>query len=119
MKSNFTYVEHRSCRRFSIQERSSLVLLPENLMSEHILDISETGIAFCYHGIGLESRIDDKAAIDLVALNVGIANVPVRIVSDCKIEGVGDEGLRRCSLEFDDLSQGQIKEIRKIIEMVF
>ena len=119
MLSYSVNVEQRACRRFPIRERSSLVLLPDNVVSERILDISEKGIAFCYRGNGLENRIDDNAVIDLLAMELGLSSLSVRIVSDCKIEVVDAEGLRRCGLEFDNLSVNQLKVIREIIAVLF
>jgi len=97
-----------------------VVLLPEKIASERILDISEKGLAFSYRGRGLEDRIHDKAVINLFALSMGLANVSVRIASDCKIDSVDDgDGLRRCGLEFLGLSRDQLKLITAIIESLF
>jgi len=97
-----------------------VVLLPENISSERILDISEKGLAFSYRGRGMEDRIDDKAAIHLSAQSMGLANVSVRIASDHKIDSVDDgDGLRRCGLEFIGLSSDQHKLIAAIIESLF
>ena len=119
MSPNSEYAEHRACHRFPVRKRSSVVLLPDNIISERILDVSEKGIAFCYRGQGLTDRIHDKAVINLVAMKMRLSNVSVRIVSDWKIETVDDEGLRRCGLEFVSLSQNQLKMIKAMIETLF
>ena len=119
MQPNSIYPEHRVCRRFKVRERISIVLLPENITSERILDISENGIAFCYFSRGLENRINDKAVINITAPSQGLSSVSVRIISDCKIEAIDEEGLRRCGLAFVDLSKDQIIIIQEIIETLF
>ena len=119
MPQNYAYFEHRACCRYSVRERSSVVLLPENINSERILDVSEKGIAFCYYGGGLEARINDQAVINLRAQGLGLSSVAVRIVSDCKIKTVDDEGLRRCGLEFVEISKDQLQLIKEVVATLF
>lgn len=121
MQQNHAYVEYRTSRRFTVRERSSVVLLPDNISSERILDISEKGIAFAYRGRGLGNRVHDRAVVNIKAPNAGLSSVSVRIVSDCEIKMVDndDDGLRRCGLEFVDLSDDQLKMIAAIIEALF
>jgi len=102
------------------------MLSPDAIISFRILDISKTGMAFCYNGRKLESKVKDKAFIAFFGENALATDIPVRIIFDKEIdkknvwfynEEVATEipYLRRCGIKFDNLSKDQESAIETYI----
>ncbi len=112
--------EKRAYPRSRPKGRSSLVLLPDNIVSYSILDISEHGVAFSYDEVGIEDRLHENAKIDFFGQTFGLTGISVRIVSDCSINLVNKDDdipdLRRCGLEFVDLSDDQKRILRSLVD---
>jgi c-di-GMP-binding flagellar brake protein YcgR len=114
--SKHDYLERRAFPRYPIRDSSAVMLSPDAIISFRILDISKTGMAFCYNGRKLESKSMDKAFIAFFGEHVLATDIPVRIVFDKEIdkanvwfynkEAAADfPYLRRCGIKFDNLSK--------------
>jgi len=124
--SNPDYLERRAFPRHPIRDSSAVMLSPDAIISFRILDISKTGMAFCYNGRKLESKVKDKAFIAFFGENALATDIPVRIIFDKEIdkknvwfynEEVATEipYLRRCGIKFDNLSKDQESAIETYI----
>ncbi len=113
MTTNHDERERRAFPRYPVRESSSVMLSPDAISSLCILDISKSGIGFCYADRMLESKLLDKAFIALLSENVIATDIPVIVMSDEEVDGskvwftnemdkVPD--LRRCGLMFGPLS---------------
>jgi len=103
------------------------MLSPNRIISFKVLDISKSGLAFCYNSKEVDSRLMGKAVLDLFGEKIGTLDLPVRIVFDTQLNHDDarlmteetDEGipyLRRCGIEFGDLSDSQRIAIDEYIQ---
>jgi hypothetical protein len=109
--------EKRSCPRYRAKDSSAVMLAPGNIISYCLLDVSETGLSFCYNCQPDESHLLNDAVLTFFPERAGSTDIPVRIVSDAELNeedlhpSNNDHStkpyLRRCSVKFKPLSQGQ------------
>jgi len=108
------------------------MLLPDGIISFCILDISQSGLAFCYNGSALKSKVNDTASVAFFDEKGGAADIPVTIISDTEFdkeqvkadyydeEKNGDQSeipyLRKCAVQFDSLSSDQKLTINEYIK---
>ena len=126
MTTSQAYLDRRAFPRHQISDSSTVMLSPDQIISFRVLDISKSGLAFCYNGKGVDSRIMGKAVLDFFGEKVGALDLPVKIVFDTEfdhggvlfMDGETDEEipyLRRCGIEFGELSESQEAAIDKYI----
>ena len=118
MNTAEAYLERRVFPRHPIRDSSTVMLTPDQIISFRVLDISKSGLAFCYNGKGVDGRSMGKAVLDLFGETVGALDLPVKIVFDTQFdyhdvmstyEETDEEipYLRRCGIEFGELSDSQ------------
>jgi hypothetical protein len=119
--------ERRNHPRHQNNDSSAVMLLPDSIISFCILDISQNGLAFCYNGTGLDSKLADNAFVAFYGENGGAANIPVKIISDIefakedikpdfKDDSAEIPYLRRCAVKFDSPSRDQELAITDYIQ---
>ena len=94
------------------------MLSPDPIISFRVLDISKSGLAFCCNGKRVDGRLMGKTTLDLFGETVGALDLPVKIVFDTQFDyedvlSIFEETdeeipyLRRCGIEFGELSDSQ------------
>jgi hypothetical protein len=121
-----TFHEKRSCPRYRAKDSSAVMLAPGNIISYCLLDVSATGLSFCYNCQADENDVLNDAVMTFFPENGGSTDIAVQIVSDSELhEEVllhpsGDDRsnrpyLRRCGVKFNLLSQVQEDTINTYI----
>ena len=125
---NHVLQDKRSSARYPVKNSSAAVLVtPGNIVSYCILDVSKSGLAFCYNGNTSESKITNNAIVTFLAENSSSVDIPVQIVSDTRLnenclwqptqeDRSNIPYLRRCGVKFDPLTPGQEDAISAYIQ---
>jgi hypothetical protein len=126
---NTEFVERRKHQRFQIPTGSFVALGPDDTILGRIIDISLSGVAFHYMGDTLCFRPKDESYLDihLTEGDLSLKKVPVETVSDDEISDVvssklvdpipvSNKGMRRCSVQFGQLTHHQISQLEHFIE---
>ncbi|MCP4342464.1 MAG: PilZ domain-containing protein [Desulfobulbaceae bacterium] len=119
--------DKRSFARYPTKESCAVMLTPGHIMSYCMLDISKTGLAFCYDGKADASKLLNNVAVTIFTENDISPDISVQIVSDTEISeenlcNPSEKGnsqnryLRRCGIKFNSLSQSQKKMIHGYIQ---
>jgi c-di-GMP-binding flagellar brake protein YcgR len=127
MTTSQACLDRRAFPRHQIRDSSTVMLTPDKIISFRVLDISKSGLSFCYNGNGVDSRSMGKAVLDFFGEKIGVLDLPVRIVFDTQLDHAGawfmDEEteaeipyLRRCGIEFGELSDSHRRAIDNYIQ---
>lgn len=119
--------ERRTEERHPVKDNSAVMLIPENIISYTLLDISESGVAFAYNGPGVEISLKAGGTIELFGEEVGLSDIKVKIISDSQLDkndavfdnqeqGAEIPYLRRCGLQFVNLNDNQKNVIKSYIK---
>lgn len=119
--------DKRSSTRYATKYSCAVMLTPGHIMSYCVLDISKSGMAFCYDGKVNESKLLDNVTATFFTENDITSDISVQIVSDTEIneaklshpsEKIRSQNryLRRCGVKFCSLSQSQEDLINGYIE---
>ena len=107
--------ERRGYKRFSVKNRSTVLISPTTVLSYGVLDISDSGLAFSY--TGWEKWPKEGVKIDILDQEFFLENLPVLVISDVQLNE-GSKKLRRCGVNFIDLKVNQEAILRQYIESV-
>lgn len=103
--------ERREHKRF--KTKSATVQIDEQKFGQ-IIDISMGGMAFSY----IDRGDWDEEGLDLGILlgekDLCVADMPLKVISDCAIGG-GLSIIRRCGVEFGELSKKQMSQLEYFI----
>jgi hypothetical protein len=122
------FQDKRSFPRYQTRDSSALMLMPGNVVSYSLLDVSKSGLSFCYYGESIKSEALDKAIVTFFSDNVGSSDISVQIISDTELnndnlrqplsekENSKIPCLRRCGVKFIFVSEDQEDAINKYIE---
>ncbi len=127
-----TFLEKRAFPRYSSGENSAVLLTPSNILSYKVLDVSKSGMAFCYNscsGEVNESNVQNKANLIIYDEHIGFFDVSILIISDSEMEksdmwhqsGESQftmQYLRRCGVEFKFLNQGEKDKLENYVECI-
>jgi hypothetical protein len=119
--------DNRLFTRYPTKESCAVMLTPGHIISFCILDISKSGLAFCYDGRVNESKMLSNVAVTLFTEDDISPDIPVQIISDTEISEENlnpphaksiayNRYLRRCGLKFQSLSQSQEEMINGYIQ---
>lgn len=119
--------EKRSSTRYLSEDSSAVMLTPDNIISFCILDISTSGMAFCYNGKGLDRNLPENQVVTFFTEGNLSSEFPVQIISDTELDEetfsrLVEENkstksyLRRCGIKFKPLSQDQEDSINEYIK---
>jgi hypothetical protein len=118
--------EKRSCPRYRANDSSAVMLAPGNIISYCLLDVSKSGLSFCYNCQADENDVLNDAVLTFFPENGGSTDIPVKIVSDSELHkevlllsSDDDDSnipyLRRCGVKFNMSSQVQEDTIHTYI----
>ena len=110
--------EKRSCPRYRARDSSAVMLTPGNIISYCLLDVSKSGLSFCYNCQSHENDVVNDAVMTFFPEDGGSTDIAVQIVSDSELhEGLllhssvnnhsNNPYLRRCGVKFNLSSQVQ------------
>lgn len=125
--SNIRAHDKRAFTRYPTKESCAVMLTPGHIISFCILDISKSGLAFCYDGRVNESKMLSNVAVTLFTEDDISPDIPVLIISDTEISEENlntphaksiayNRYLRRCGLKFQSLSQSQEEMLNGYIQ---
>ncbi|NOR23798.1 MAG: hypothetical protein GQ542_05285 [Desulforhopalus sp.] len=125
--SNPDVRDKRSFTRYPTKDSCAVMLTPGHILSYCILDISESGMAFCYDGPANESKLLDNVAATFFTENDISSDISVQIVSDTEMNEEKlfhpseksrskNRYLRRCGIKFRSLSASQEDTINSFIQ---
>lgn len=93
--------DRRKYRRYMLAGETVVVTMPNLVISDAMIDISEGGLAFSYHGwTGLTGTLVD---VDVLRNDICLESLPCRVVSDIPLQKQ-NRAARRCGLEFTGLT---------------
>ena len=125
---NYSLRDKRSSYRFPVKDSSAAVLMTSgNIVSYCLLDVSKTGLAFCYNGRADRNEIMNNTVVTFLAENSRSVDISVQIVSDKKLnkdalwlptkeDRSNVPYLRRCGVKFNSLSPHQEDILNTYIE---
>lgn len=120
------FQEKRSCPRYRAKDSSAVILAPGNIISYCLLDVSKSGLSFCYNCQADEADVLNDAVLTFFPENGGSTDIAVQIVSDSELHeevlwSTADADhsnlpyLRRCGVKFNLSSQAQEDTINSFI----
>lgn len=113
--------ERRNAPRFFAGEHGEIMVFPHGVISYRLLDISETGLSFCYADTENHEWIDSSCMVDLLEKNFSLEGIPAKIVSDLhymplKLTENGiTPNLRRVGIRFAQLTAGQQQALKSYL----
>jgi hypothetical protein len=115
MKNGEERVERRKHKRFRVQEGAYVIFRPRTVGP--LIDISMDGLTFEYVSIKQPSKMESELVIAMTNNAFSLRNVPCKILSDFKVEGVSSNllSIRQCRVQFRDLTQHQISKLGDFI----
>ena len=111
-------VERRRHKRFQAEEGAYAAVRPQYDKIGQIIDVSRGGLAFRYMVSDSQGGVSPELDVFLIGDSFHLDRVPFRIVSD---EGIperlspGTQEMRRCGVEFGELTQMQILKLQEFI----
>jgi c-di-GMP-binding flagellar brake protein YcgR len=119
--------DKRSFTRYPSKNSCAVMLTPGHIMSYSILDISKSGMAFCYDGKANESKLLNNVTVTIFSENDIAPDICVQIISDTELDEAKtyhpaenimhkNRHLRRCGIKFSSLSQSQENMINVYIQ---
>jgi hypothetical protein len=118
LMSRIEVVERRRHKRFQAGEGAYAAVRPQYDKIGQIIDVSRGGLAFRYMVSG--SREDASSELDIFLIGDGfhLDKVPFQTVSDEEISerlSPSSQKMRRCSVQFGELTQMQILKLKEFI----
>ena len=112
-----TFNERRKDKRFSVKNRSTVLVSPTTILSYAVLDISDSGLAFSY--AGWEKWPTKGIKLDILDQEFFMENIPISVIEDVRLDYESKElHLRRCGVEFTSLEADQRAILRQYIASV-
>ncbi|MGD8982536.1 MAG: PilZ domain-containing protein [Desulfobacteraceae bacterium] len=118
MTSRIEVVERRRHKRFQAEEGAYAAVRPQYDKIGQIIDVSRGGLAFRYMISGSQEDASSELDIFLIGDGFHLDKVPFQTVSD---EGIperlspGSQKMRRCGVQFGELTQMQILKLKEFI----
>ena len=110
-----TFQERRKHKRFSVKNRSTVLVSPTTILSYAVLDVSDSGLAFSY--TGWEKWPTGGIKLDILDREFFLEDIPVSVIGDVKFDD-GSKKLRRCGVKFIRLQKGQKAILKRYIASV-
>jgi hypothetical protein len=118
LTSRIEVVERRRHKRFQAEEGAYAAVRPQYDKIGQIIDVSRGGLAFRYMISGGQEDASSELDIFLIGDGFHLDKVPFQTVSD---EGIperlspGSQKMRRCGVQFGELTQMQILKLKEFI----
>lgn len=118
LMSRIEIVERRSHKRFQAEDGAYAAVRPQYDKIGQIIDVSRGGLAFRYLASG--SHEDESFEMDIFLIGDGfhLDKVPFKTVLDQEIPKrlcPGPQTMRRCGVQFGELTQMQALELEEFI----
>jgi len=107
--------ELRHYKRFKVVKCSTVLVRPTMTLSYAVLDIGPGGLAFSY--FGWENWLRPDFILDILDIEFFCEDIPIHVKNDIQLVK-GSKNLRRCGLEFSNLSSSQKIMLRQYISSV-
>jgi hypothetical protein len=115
---NTEFVERRRHQRFQVPKNVFVTLGPHYVKLGQMIDVSMDGLAFCYKD--REEPSDESFELDifLAGNSFYLYKVSYETISDFETKGVPlrSPTMRRCSVQFGQLTHHQISQLKHFIE---
>jgi hypothetical protein len=111
-------VERRRHKRSQAEEGAYAAVRPQYDKIGQIIDVSRGGLAFRYVVSGSEEDASSDLDIFLIGDSFHLDKVPFETVSDEEIprrSSPGSQVIRRCGVQFGELTQMQILKLEEFI----
>jgi hypothetical protein len=112
-------VDRRRQKRLNVRSGAFVAVGPHFEKVGPIIDVSMRGLAFHYLALGKQKN-GLSADIFLTNRDFFMGYVPFEIVRDFEVRNTQPPGIatmRRCSLQFGDLTQSQVSKLRSFIKI--
>ena len=112
-------IERRKDKRFRLKDPVFAILYSAPTKTAQILDISRGGLALRYAKSEEGFNVIDKLDIFKSDFSFYMENIKAKTVSDIEVVGEkinGSKEVRRCGLQFEDLTQSQISQLERLIQ---
>lgn len=116
-RNNFS--ERRKEKRFKLKDPAFAIMYYSPTRIGQITDISRSGLAVRYVKNGEGSKELNELDIYKSDFKFRVDNIKVKTVSDVEIIGKpfdGPKEMRRCGIQFENLSRSQISQLDNIIQ---
>jgi c-di-GMP-binding flagellar brake protein YcgR len=110
-----TFKERRKHERFSVKNRSTVLVSPTTILSYAVLDVSDSGLAFSY--IGWENWPTNEIKLDILDQEFFLENIPISVIEDVRLDDESKK-LRRCGVKFTSLMTDQKAILKQYIASV-
>ena len=110
-----TFKERRKHKRFSVKNRSTVLVQPTTILSYAVLDVSDSGLAFSY--TGWEKWPAKGIKLDILDREFFLEDIQVSVIEDVPLD-YGSKELRRCGVKFTGLDKSQKAILRRYIANV-
>ena len=107
--------ERRRHERFTVKNRSTVLVSPTTNLSYAVLDISDSGLAFSY--TGWEKWPPKGIKLDILDREFFLEGISVSVIGDVQFDD-GSKKLRRCGVKFTSLEKDQKEKLRHYIASV-
>ena len=111
-------VERRKHIRYRAKEGALAAVRPQYVKIGQIIDISRGGLAFRYTVTDSQGNESHELDIFLIGEVFHLNRVPFKIISDLRINKKSSPSslrMRRCGVQFGELTQNQIHELEYFI----
>ena len=113
------FPERRKDKRFKLKSSAFAIMNHSPKRIDKITDISKSGLAIRYFKNGEDSN--DLKVLDILKSDFSfcINDIKAKTISDVKIIDntlIGSKEMRRCGIQFEDLSNNQISQLENFIQ---
>jgi CheY-like chemotaxis protein len=112
-------VERREHERFKVKDGAIAIPISDLPKQGKIIDISKSGLAFCYKGNGDLSKELTELSISMDGEDLNLDNIPCKTISDFTLADdapLESMVMKRCSIQFGDLTSIQTDQLEHFIE---
>ena len=121
MNINKESFERRKDKRFKLKDPVFAILYSSPTKTAQIVDISRGGLAIRYVKKEDDFNMINKLDIFKSDFSFYMDNIKAKTISDIEVLGEkvnGSEEVRRCGIQFEDLSKNQISQLEDFIQNV-
>ena len=113
--------ERRKDKRFKLKDPVFAILYSSQTKTAQIVDISRGGLAIRYVKNDYDSDMINKLDIFKSDFSFYMDNIKAKTISDIEVTGEnfnGSKEVRRCGVQFENLSENQISQLERFIQNV-
>ena len=96
-----TFKERRKHKRLSVKNRSIVLISPTTILSYTVLNINESGLAFCC--VGREKWSTKRISLNILDHSFSLKDILINLIDDVRLD-YGSMELHRCGVKFTGLA---------------